>query len=141
MPSVVAAEEIPMVRPLSSNYGGEQVVAELLEALGSSLDIRVVLKATYPLLTRLVPADYGALGVSASSRPEDFEWSVAELPDAFFEAYPEMAGHDFVRSAVAARPNVVLRDEEMVSRSEMEANVLYQRARELGAPLEQVMAV
>ena len=120
---------------------GNQVALQLLEALGSSLDISVVLKTAYPLLKRLVPADYGALGVSATGLPEDFKWSVAELPDAFFADYPEMAAHDFVRGAVAERPNVVLRDEEMVSRRELTSNPMYQRAREVGAPLEQVMAV
>ena len=128
-------------RTLDARLGEKQAAVQLLEALGSSLDIRVVLQAAYPLLTRLVPADYGALGVSASGEPEDFQWSVAELPDAFFAAYPEMAAHDFVRNAVAERPNVVLRDEEMVSRRELETNPMYQRAREVGAPLEQVMAV
>jgi DNA-binding CsgD family transcriptional regulator len=130
-----------MARAFSSSRGGRQVAVQLLEALGSSLDIRVVLKAAYPLLTRLVPADYGALGVSPSGQPEDFQWSVAELPEAFFAAYPEMAAHDFVRSSVAREPNVVLRDQEMVSRRELEQNPMYRRAREVGAPLEQVMAV
>jgi DNA-binding CsgD family transcriptional regulator len=130
-----------MVRTFSSSPPGGQVALRLLEALGSSLDIRVVLQAAYPLLTQLVPADYGALGVSASGQPKDFQWAVAELPEAFFAAYPEMAAHDFVRSSVARRPNIVLRDEEMVSRRELEKNPMYRRAREVGAPLEQVMAV
>jgi DNA-binding CsgD family transcriptional regulator len=130
-----------MPRAIHQHPGEKQVALQLLEALGSSLDIGVVLKAAYPLLTRLLPADYGAVGVSASGRPEDFEWSVAELPDAFFAAYPEMAAHDFVRCSVARRPNVVLRDQDMVSRRELEANPMYRRAREVGAPLEQVMAV
>ena len=130
-----------MVRTFSSSRRGSRVALQLLEALGSSLDIRVVLQAAYPLLTQLVPADYGALGVSASGLPKDFQWAVAELPDAFFAAYPEMAAHDFVRSSVARRPNMVLRDEEMVPRRELEKNPMYRRAREVGAPLEQVMAV
>jgi DNA-binding NarL/FixJ family response regulator len=46
-----------------------------------------------------------------------------------------------VRAAVARHPNVVLRDQEMISRPELERNVMYRRAREVGAPLEQVMAV
>jgi DNA-binding CsgD family transcriptional regulator len=52
-----------------------------------------------------------------------------------------MAAHDFVRRAVAQHPNHVLRDKDMVSRSELEGNVMYRRAREIGAPLEHVMAV
>jgi hypothetical protein len=58
-----------MVRSFNSSAGVKPVAMQLLEALGSSLDLRVVLKAAYPLLTRLVPADYGALGVSASGEP------------------------------------------------------------------------
>src|SRR6185295_16059754 len=86
----------------------------LVEALGSSLDIKVVLERAYPLLLELVPADYGALGISSTGQPQDFVWTVARMPPAFFAAYPEMAAHDFVRTAVAARPNLVMRDEEMI---------------------------
>jgi DNA-binding CsgD family transcriptional regulator len=93
------------------------------------------------MLTKLVPADYGALGVCASGLPEDYRWTVVEVPPAFFAAYPEMAPHDFVRKSVAAQPNVVLRDEDMVSRAELESNIMYHRAREVGVPIEQVMAV
>jgi len=89
----------------------------------------------------LVPADAAALGVSRSGRPEDFEWTVADLPTAFFAAYPEMAPHDFVRRAVSERPNQVLDDQQMVSRAELERNVMYRRAREVGAPLEHVLSV
>lgn len=114
---------------------------DLVEALGSSLDIRLVLERAYPFLLQLVPADYGALGISSSGKPEDYEWIVAKIPPAFFVAYPEMAPHDFVRKSAVRQPNVVLRDEDMVSRAELETNMMYRRAREVGAPLEQVMAV
>jgi DNA-binding CsgD family transcriptional regulator len=114
---------------------------DLREALGSALDIRLVLERAYPFLLRVVDADCAALGVSRSTRAEDFEWLVAGLPSRFFSEYAEMAPHDFVRDAVAKRPNVVLRDQEMISRRRLEANMMYHRARELGAPLEQVMAV
>lgn len=118
-----------------------KAIFALVEALGSSLDIHVVLERAYPLLLRLVPADYGALGISSSGDPRDFRWLVAGIPSAFFAAYAEMAAHDFVRTAVARTPNVVLRDQEMVSRTSLEANPMYRRAREIGVPLEQVMAV
>ncbi len=126
--------------PAGAPQEGRETLA-LVEALSSSLDMGVVLERAYPLLVALVPADYGALGVSSTGRPEDFVWRVARLPPAFFAVYPEVAGHDFVRRAVAARPGVVMRDEEMIPRAEMETNVLYRRAQEIGAPLEQVMAV
>jgi DNA-binding CsgD family transcriptional regulator len=118
-----------------------KATADLLEALGSSLDIRVVLDRAYPLLLELVPADYGALGVSSSGRPEDYEWIVARMPTAFFAAYPQMAGHDFVRRSVQRQPNVALRDEDMIARADLEKSVFYQHAREVGVTLEHVMAV
>src|SRR6478752_6848563 len=124
-----------------AKISADKVALELLEALGSSLDVQTVLTAAYPLLARLVPTDYGAVGVSSTARPQDFEWAVAELPSSFFAAYPEMAAHDFVRSSVVKQPNRVLRDQEMVSRRELEQNVMYRRAREVGAPLEHVMAI
>jgi DNA-binding CsgD family transcriptional regulator len=127
--------------PVMSRSRERKAVLALIEALGSSLDLRVVLERAYPRLTQLVPADYGALGVSSSGRPEDYEWMVMKIPPAFFAAYREMAPHDFVRAKVAERPNVVLRDEQMVSRLELESNIMYRRAREIGAPLEHVMAV
>jgi hypothetical protein len=67
-----------------SDRTAEKTTSELFEALGSSLDASVVLKNAYPLLSRLISADYGALGVSSSGRVEDFAWSVAELPPSFF---------------------------------------------------------
>jgi DNA-binding NarL/FixJ family response regulator len=114
---------------------------DLREALGSALDIEVVLRRAYPPLLRLLDADAAALGVSATGQPTDFAWLVADLPSAFFASYPEMAAHDFVLAAVTKSPNVVLRDQEMISRRALERNPMYHRARELGAPLEQVMAV
>ena len=58
----------------------------LLEALGSSLDIQIVLERAYPLLLELVPADYGALGISASGRAEDYAWIVSKIPPRWFPA-------------------------------------------------------
>jgi DNA-binding CsgD family transcriptional regulator len=134
-------EGVSMAGKLTSGGREQKATVDLLEALGSSLDIRVVLERAYPSLLQLVPADYGALGISSSGKPEDYEWIVAKIPPAFFAAYPEMAPHDFVRASVTRKLNVVLRDEEMVCRSQLEANVMYRIAREVGAPLEQVMAV
>ena len=145
--------EVPLCRVLTDLYARRVVgrtnakvdenrlFAELFEALGASLDVRKILETAYPLLTRLIPVDYGALGVSSSAKAEAFEWTVAELPEAFFASYAEMATHDFVRTAVVQKPGVVLRDQEMIARRSLERNPLYLRAHELGSPLEQVMAV
>jgi len=119
----------------------DKVTLEFFEVLGSSLDISAVLAKAYPLLTRLISADYGALGLSTTGHAEDFTWHVAELPPAFFKAYPELAPHDFVRDSVLRRPNWVLRDQDMVSRPKLERNPMYRRAREVGAPIEHVLAV
>ncbi len=125
--------------------GREAQILEIVEALGSSLVLDEVMGCAYPLLARLVPADHGVLCVSREGpRPgaaADYEWIVASLPDAFFRGYPEVAAHDFVRSAVVRAPNVALRDDDMISRGELEENVLRRRAWELGVRVEQVMAV
>jgi hypothetical protein len=59
-----------MVRRSKSGGREREATIELLEALGSSLDIRVILERAYPALLRLVPADYGALGSSSSGKPQ-----------------------------------------------------------------------
>ena len=52
-----------------------------------------------------------------------------------------MAPHDFVHSAVITNVNKVVRDPAMIERPMFEGNMMYRRARELGSPIEQVMAV
>jgi DNA-binding CsgD family transcriptional regulator len=122
--------------------GGEQrAMLDLTDALGASLDLHQVLSSAYELLLPLVGADYGALAVTRGARPDEYEWIVQNLPRSFLGSYTEMAPHDFVRNAVIARPNVVLRDTEMVDRRALERNMMYGRAREVGSPIEQVMAV
>jgi DNA-binding CsgD family transcriptional regulator len=122
-------------------FRSDRITFEILEALAGATDVRELMTEVYPLLVRLVPADYGALGVSASGRLEDYEWTVADLPSGFFEAYAALAAHDFVRDSVVRLPNQVLRDQDMIQRTMLEKNPFYQRAREVGAPIEQVMAV
>jgi DNA-binding CsgD family transcriptional regulator len=137
-------EDRSVARSVGSRGGSgrqRKAALDLREALGSTLDMQLVLERAYPSLLRLVDADCAALGVSGSDHAEDFEWLVAGLPNSFFAAYADMAPHDFVRDAVMKRPNVVLRDQEMISRRRLETNFMYRRAREVGAPLEQVMAV
>jgi DNA-binding CsgD family transcriptional regulator len=119
----------------------KRLVLDLGDALTASLDLHEVLGDAFALLVQLVGADYGALAVSRGTRPEDYEWIVQDLPAAFLGGYGEMAPHDFVRSSVLERPNVVLRDSDMIDRRRLEQNMMYHRAREVGAPLEQVMAV
>ena len=113
----------------------------LIEALGSSLDLRSALERAYPPLLRLVSADYAALGVADPTHPLAFDWIDTNLPPAFFGSYAEMAQHDFVRDAVVVRPGVVLRDQQMIDRRTLAQHPMYRKARALGAPMERVMAV
>lgn len=114
---------------------------DLVAELGGSLDLHEVLGRAYGLLSRLVPADHGALCVSRPEGQAVYDWAVAEMPEGFFQAYAEMVPHDFVRLAVADRPNEVLRDSEMLPRAAVERSYLYNHCRDLGMQLEHVMAV
>jgi DNA-binding CsgD family transcriptional regulator/predicted nuclease with RNAse H fold len=119
----------------------EQVLMELMAALSSSLNLTVTLRNAYEVLSRLLSAEYAAICVSRPGQPTEYDWAVARLPQEFFARYAEIAPHDFVRRAVVARPNIVLRDSEMVSREELHRSALYEYCQALNMPLEHVMAV
>jgi DNA-binding NarL/FixJ family response regulator len=119
----------------------QELTFELMQALTYSLDLSEVLTRAYGVLSRLLAADYAAICISKPGRLADYEWMVAAMPPEYFARYHEMAAEDFVRQAVMRHPNMVLRDTEMISREELERSLLYQRSRELGMPLEHVMAV
>jgi DNA-binding CsgD family transcriptional regulator len=119
----------------------QRLIGDLHAALGSSLDLRTVLDAAFPVLARLIPVDCGAICVSNPASAGGYDWTTVDFPLDWFSTYIDMAPHDFVRRSVLARPNLVLRDSEMLSRADLEANRMYQRAREAKAPLEQVMSV
>jgi DNA-binding CsgD family transcriptional regulator len=119
----------------------QTLMFNMMEALTSSLDLPKVLSNTYEVLARLLPADHAALCVSKPGCSTEYDWMVAQMPQAFFARYPEMAAKDFVRAAVVRQPNVVLRDSEMVSRNDLKRSPFYDHCRELSMPLEHVMAV
>jgi DNA-binding CsgD family transcriptional regulator len=114
---------------------------DVMEALSSSLDLSEVLKRTHEVISKKVAADYAAFCVTKPGTLTEYEWMVAQMPAQFFAHYDEMAKGDFVRDAVMRQPNLVLRDTEMIPREELERSLMYQRCRELGMPLEHVMAV
>jgi DNA-binding CsgD family transcriptional regulator/GAF domain-containing protein len=122
----------------SLEYG---LVLRVTEALHSSLDLRVALDHAVPLLRELVSVDHIALAVSRPGTLYDYEWLNNTLPEKFLGNYPQFAEHDFVRAAVASRPNEVVRDHEMISRQKLHRHVVYTHSREAGANLEHVMAV
>jgi DNA-binding CsgD family transcriptional regulator len=119
----------------------QRTMLDLINALGASLDLHAVVNDAYPLLLSLIGADYGALAATRSDRADEYEWIVQNLPPSFLASYEDMAPHDFVRSSVLAKINVVVRDSEMLDRRSLERNMMYHRARDVGSPIEQVMAV
>ncbi|MBN9686490.1 MULTISPECIES: helix-turn-helix transcriptional regulator [unclassified Corallococcus] len=98
------------------------LVLELTQALASSLDLTEVLARAQGVLTRLLPCDYAALCVSRPERPGDYEWMGLGAPGILFAHYPELAS-------------------DLVSRKELKRHLLYLRCREMGLPLEHVLAV
>ncbi|ADO73060.1 LuxR C-terminal-related transcriptional regulator [Stigmatella aurantiaca] len=125
-----------MASRLSLNARELARTLESIEVLNRSLNVSQVLASARQLLS----VDYAALCISKPDRPAEYDWEV-DLPVAFFKHYPEVASQDFVRQAVVRRPNVVLRDSQMVSLKDLQHNPMYQRFRDLGTPLERVMAV
>jgi DNA-binding CsgD family transcriptional regulator len=114
---------------------------EVVAAMHASLDLAEVTKLAFPSLRRLIPADHAALCISVPGRPEVYDWALAELPPGFFATYAQVAEDDFVRAAVLERPTVVLRDDDMAARRDIEQSSLYRSMREGGTPVEQAMAV
>lgn len=124
------------------NRHGRRWMPAVYEALGSSLDVRVALDGGFENLLRLVGADYGAVALAAPGPDAVPDWVVQKhLPPTFLSAYAEMIEHDFLLTETLKRPNVVLRDEQMSSRRNFVRNPFVLRAREVGAPIHQVMAV
>lgn len=102
-------------------------------------DPRVGLHEVHVRLQRVVGSDL--MGISLLRPDGLYDWTSTEWPEDFFAGYPYHAAHDFVRDAVLRAPGEVLRDEEMLDRAAIERNAFYHFARDLGTPLEQVMAV
>jgi DNA-binding CsgD family transcriptional regulator len=131
-----------MKRPHGFSAPDLPVVFELLEVLHATLDLHEALNSAYPLLRKLVPAEHGALCISRPDSPTLYDWAVVQIPERFFEGYAGIAPYDFVRAAVAEKPNVVLRETEMpVDRAKLERHPLYQHCLASDMPIEHVMAV
>ena len=116
---------------------------DLRDALTAPLDLRAVLNDVFPLLLSLVGADSCALVAPLTGNAGQLEWILHNHPSTFLarEAYERLLPHDFVLGAVRKELRVVLRDSEMITRRAFEGNVMYHHAREVGAPVEQVLAV
>jgi DNA-binding CsgD family transcriptional regulator len=116
----------------------QELTFELMDALTSSQDLSEVLTRVYGVLSRLLAADYAAICISKPGRLADYEWLVAAMPPEYFERYHELAAEDFVRQAVMRQPHLALRD---TSHEEVEQSLAGHGTRELGMPLDHMMAV
>lgn len=137
---------------MASSGRKHAAAADVRDALASSLRLEEMMRAAQPALLRLLGGDHAALGLvrnqaapevaGAAFEPRRLQWiPSAGLPPAFFADYERWIAHDFVLNAVLRHPREVLLDSEMISRAALEANPFHRRARELGVPLQHVMAV
>lgn len=117
---------------------------ELLEVVQGSLDVKLTAPAVFPLIYKLIAADHFALCVSRTPDLMSYDWSVADMPLAFFRDYDQLAHLDFVRLAVAKKPNMVLSDADILSeheRARVQHNPFYQATRSHHMPVEHVLGV
>ncbi|NOK19000.1 helix-turn-helix transcriptional regulator [Corallococcus carmarthensis] len=121
---------------------GEQVLLDVMTALTSSLDLTEVFSESHRVLSRVLAADFGGLCVSRPGEPGQYDWPmVHDMPQVFFDRYPEISDECFVSAAVIQQPNIVLRDTEMLSRQEMWNSAMYAHCREMHMPVERVISV
>jgi len=132
-----------MVKGMVLRRHEQRAVNDLRDALTASHDLRAVLKDVFPLLLSLVGADSCALVAPLTGNAGQLVWISHNVPSTFLGqgAYDKMLPHDFVLGAVRKRLRVVLRDDEMCTRRAFEGNMMYHHARDVGGPVEQVLAV
>ncbi|WP_241759298.1 helix-turn-helix domain-containing protein [Pyxidicoccus parkwayensis] len=127
------------------NFSTRELVLRdtVISALNSSLSFPEVLKAAREPLLEFAQADAAALCLMRVTPSLAFQWHVPghRIPLLDAGVYESVSHHDFVRGPIFARPNVVIRDEEMLSREEYDHSPLYQHSRDLGMGLDRVMAI
>jgi DNA-binding CsgD family transcriptional regulator len=111
----------------------QNLTFELMEALISSLDLSKVLARAYEVLSKLLAADYAAICISKPGRLPEYDWMVAAIPTEDFTRYQDSAPEDVAREVVLPQPHLVVEGQEPPPPPP--------RHRELGMPLEHVMAV
>lgn len=128
---------------VSMNLSAQEWVLRdrVIAALNSDLSLPKALESARAHLLELTPADYMGLCLITLGPLMDFKWLVPGHQLTLLNEYSRWADSDFVRGPIFEKPNVALRDSEMLSRKELERSALYQRSRELELSLEHVMAV
>ncbi|ATB34444.1 LuxR C-terminal-related transcriptional regulator [Melittangium boletus] len=117
------------------------LIGKLMEGLIHVQTLSELVRCVEEFLASLIAADCMALCVSRPGPARGYDWLVARMLPAFFDRAPEWGGCDFVQDAVALHPNTVMRDEDMISREDLERNSMYRISHEMGMPLEQVMSI
>ncbi|HYO71546.1 MAG TPA: helix-turn-helix transcriptional regulator [Archangium sp.] len=112
-----------------------------ITALNSSLSLPRALEAVRPHLLELAQADSMALCLMEITHSLHFQWLVPGHPLPILDEYASLVKHDFFRAPIFSRPQMVIRDSELLSRREYERTRIYQRSRELEPRLEHIMAV
>ena len=133
-----------MVRSQDSRFTSRQqeMLLDLLSILSQPGPLNQTVKDAHFVLRRLIPADgFVVCTLTPTESDPTYSWVAADLPQTLFAAYSEVAEHDFVRNSVVAAPSQVLREHQMIDRRRLSDNVLYQRCRAAGFPLEHVMSV
>ncbi|NOK07861.1 helix-turn-helix transcriptional regulator [Corallococcus exercitus] len=129
-----------MFNPTAFNTQELVLRDSVISGLNSSLSIPKVLEATRASLLEFVQADAMALCLM-HTEPFDFQWLVPGFPIRLLDDYAVLAEHDFLRAPILARPNVPVRDTQLLTREEYERTLIFQRSRELDLTLEHIMAV
>ncbi|RKG69475.1 LuxR family transcriptional regulator [Corallococcus exercitus] len=129
-----------MFNPMDFNSQELVLRDSVIEALHSSQSLPQALEATRASLLEFVQADAVALCLM-HVEPFDYQWLVPGPRVPILDVYAELAPHDFLRAPILARPNVPVRDTQLLTRDEYERTLIYQRSRELDPRLEHIMAV
>jgi hypothetical protein len=92
-----------------------------ITALNSSLSLPQALEAVRPHLLEFAQADSMALCLMDVTHPLHFQWLVPGHRIPILEEYAGLVDHDFLRAPIFARPQMVIRDSELLSRREYES--------------------
>ncbi|CAM4074964.1 helix-turn-helix transcriptional regulator [Corallococcus exiguus] len=128
-----------MFSPMNRTADG--IKDRAIVALNSSLFLPQALEAARAPFLELVQADAMALCLMHVAPKADFRWYVPGHPLRILDEYASLIDHDFLRAPIFARPNVPVRDTQLLTRGEYERTLIYQRSQELDPRFEHIMAV
>ncbi|WP_223645336.1 LuxR C-terminal-related transcriptional regulator [Corallococcus sp. EGB] len=113
----------------------------VIAALNSSLSLPQVLEASRPTFLEFTQSDAMGLCLMRLKPTLDFRWHVPGHPVLILNEYSGVAEHDFMRQPIFDRPNMVIRDSQILTRDQYQRSLIWQRSHELNQRLEHVSAV